>query len=195
MYFYKASGQTSSSTTISQFYNWEDTSDRQGLGDSTISHSNTFSFWDNDDSGETIGVAYCSDAGDQYFVVSDSKYENAFGIYRMQRDPLGTYASTDYLSRWGMFEASSSFYTNALNNGSYSSPYVGNRQMTNNVLPLDANAFFRGSSLATRGMIAGSLPVGIGMHVNDSGVLADTKTNGSEVFTCMCPTAWVQTSA
>lgn len=195
LYFYKASGATSETTTIGQFYNWMDTSDNRGLGDSNSSHSNTFSFWDNDDSGETIGIAYCSDAGDQYFVVSDSKYKYAFGCYRLQRDPLGTYAPTDYLSRWGMFEANTSFYTNALNNGNYSAPYVGNRQMTNNGLPMDPNAFFRGKALFTRGMVAGSLPAGIGMHENDSGVLADTKTNGSEVFTCMSPTAWVQTSA
>ena len=107
----------------------------------------------------------------------------------------GTYPGSEFASEWVCVESSSSLSVATVNNGTVNDPFVGSRQMYGLYNPIDTNAYFKGQPVYGRSYYAGSMPPSIAAHQNVSHALGDTKTNGTEIYTCMSNVLWVQTAA
>lgn len=194
--FADRSSQTSNNLYIAAFYDWSDDSASSGRGTHSDSTSTYTSFWDNnDDDGQyPISVAYSSDPDDYWFVIADNNRENCMYMCRAVRDPSATYASYSFISDWGIGTAATSAAIATVANSSTSQDYSGGRTFYTVLSPSDPNAFFTQHGMYGRSMVVGSMPPGIASHSNANMSVGDTKTNGTEVWTGMCPSLWFRTT-
>lgn len=187
---------TSSTTYFFNWYNWTDTTSNNGTGTWTTSSQTSVAFWTNNQAGHQIYLVESSDPDDQFIAISDTNYQHVHYIARTNRAPGGNYIDTAIQSQWVNGYSNTSYpYANAVNNGPFTTPYVGATGFYSLKEPTDGYCLFRGLPVWARGTIVGNLPPSMGTHDSGSGQSpGSTLTDGTEEWTALNPTLYFKTA-
>ncbi|MCP4929996.1 MAG: hypothetical protein GY918_13150 [Gammaproteobacteria bacterium] len=169
----------------------------EGYGDWSNNQTPTNSSWyDSSGDGYTVQVIYCADAGNRFFLTSDSRYDDMWGLVELNQNDGATYPDRDLVSPWSVTDcAAAIFRVNPCVSYAYATNFIGVKSNSELELPYDANSLFNKQSIMGRSIKVGDMPDRVCSHANITSVLMDTLSSGADVWTRLTNVVWIRTSA
>ena len=176
-------------------YNNTNPTGENGYGSYTYQTNDSLSTWYDGQADHTVNVVYCNDPDNQFFLTTDSLYEQGWGLFKAVQDPATPekYPIRSAFSPWTSLKIGTTIIVRPMVTSFYNTTYTG-AYTSAPVTPTDPKVLFNNGIVYGRSYITGAYPDRFYSHQNVDYGWEHVYQDGADTYRRISNTFYIKTN-